>query len=369
MSRSFKMVSLLFAITLISGCNDAVESPEVTSTPEVDALRVVSEPFEVTSELPGRIEPVRVAEVRARVSGIVVSQLFREGADVKAGDLLFQIDPAPLKASLSRAKGDLIKAQAMLTEASGKAKRYEQLVSFAAISPQEFDSAKAALGSARAGVATAQADVETAKLNLEYASVRAPISGRIGRGLVTEGALVGQGEATLMARIQQLDPVYVDFTQSVSDAMAFRIAASKGEFTEQAGADLSIQFENTDLVRKGTLQFRDIAVDPGTGQVSMRGEFANADALLLPGMYVRVTVQQGVDKNAIFVPQRAIKFSDGGDATLSLINAEDKIENRAVKTGVMQDGRWQILSGLSSGDLIVVGGPADLSPGTLVKRR
>ncbi len=194
----------------------------------VEVLTVQAEPLALSSELPGRIEPVRVAEVRARVAGIVVRKRFEEGADVKAGDLLFQIDPAPLKAAVSRAEGELARNRAVLFEAQARVRRYEPLVKIQAVSQQDFDTATADLRSAEAATRSAQADLETARLNLGYASVTAPISGRIGRALVTEGALVGQGEATLMARIQQLDPIYADFTQTAAEALRLRDALKKG---------------------------------------------------------------------------------------------------------------------------------------------
>ena len=242
------------------------------------------------SSLPGRVEPMRVAEVRARVAGIVLSRNFEEGADVKAGDVLFRIDPAPFKAALSRAQGEVAKADAALSDAQAVLRRYTPLVKIEAVSQQDFDAASAAVKSAQAARRSAQADVETAQLNLDYATVKAPISGRIGRAQVTEGALVGQNEATVMAKIQQLDPIYVDFTQPVADMLRMREAMQTGELGQEEGADISISIDGADRTRSGRLLFSDIAVDRGTGQVSLRGEFANPDVLLLPGMYVRVPV-------------------------------------------------------------------------------
>lgn len=209
----------------------------------VEVLTVQAEPLALSSELPGRIEPVRVAEVRARVAGIVVRKRFEEGADVKAGDLLFQIDPAPLKAAVSRAEGELARNRAVLFEAQARVRRYEPLVKIQAVSQQDFDTATADLRSAEAATRTAQADLETARLNLGYASVTAPISGRIGRALVTEGALVGQGEATLMARIQQLDPIYADFTQTAAEALRLREALKKGTLAAGDSQALTLRVE------------------------------------------------------------------------------------------------------------------------------
>lgn len=361
------MVGALVASVALVGCGPAEEQAAPVEAPRpVSVSTVVTEPLVLTSELPGRIEPVRVAEVRARVAGIVVQKRFEEGADVKAGDLLFQIDPAPLKAVVSRAEGELARAEAVLTEARARVKRYERLVKVEAVSQQVFDSAVADLRSAQAATRTAQADLESARLNLGYASVTAPISGRIGRALVTEGALVGQGDATLMARIQQLDPVYADFTQPVADVLRLREALKVGNLAAGDGNTLSIRVEGTEYEREGALLFTDVAVDPGTGQVSLRGKFANPDGVLLPGMYVRVLAPQGMDDQAILVPQRAVQRSSDGSAFVLVVGEGSRAELRSVKTGAMHGSRWQISDGLQSGDQVIVGGLTGLQPGTQV---
>ncbi|MEB3735112.1 MexC family multidrug efflux RND transporter periplasmic adaptor subunit [Halopseudomonas pachastrellae] len=357
-------------VVLLSGCG---QSSEPGATGEVvhpvDVAVVSTEALTLTSELPGRIEPVRVAEVRARVAGIVLLKRFQEGADVKAGDLLFQIDPAPLKAAVSRAEGDLQRAEAAQQEARARVRRYEPLVKIEAVSQQDFDTATADLLSAQASVRSAQADLETARLNLGYASVKAPISGRIGRALVTEGALVGQGETTLMARIQQLDPVYVDFSQSVADALRLREALKSGSLHAGSHQALALRVEGTTYEQQGELLFTDVSVDRSTGQVSLRGEFTNTDGLLLPGMYVRVTAPQGIEANAILVPQRAVQRNKDGGAYVMVIGADSRAATRQVQTGVMQGSRWQISQGLSSGDQVIVGGLAGLQPGSKVELR
>ncbi len=360
------LVALMTLMTL-AGCGPAEEQEAQAEVARpVAVLTVATEPLVLTSELPGRIEPVRVAEVRARVAGIVLEKRFEEGADVKAGDLLFQIDPAPLKAAVSRAEGELARAKAALYEAQARVKRYAPLVEIEAVSRQDFDSAMADLSAAQATTRTAQADLETARLNLGYASVKAPISGRIGRALVTEGALVGQGDATLMARIQQLDPVYVDFTQSATDALRLREALKAGNLSAGDSSALSIRVEGTEYESKGSLMFTDVAVDPGTGQVSLRGKFANPDGVLLPGMYVRVQAPQGMDDRATLVPQRAVQRTADGGALVLVVGEDSRAEVRAVKTGVMQGARWQISEGLKGGDQVIVGGLAGLQPGARV---
>jgi multidrug efflux system membrane fusion protein len=297
------------------------------------------------------------------VAGIVMQKRFEEGADVKAGDLLFQIDPAPLKAALSRAEGELARAEATLDEARARVRRYEPLVKIEAVSRQDYDSATADLRSAEAATRSARADVETARLNLGYASVRAPISGRIGRALVTEGALVGQGDATLMARIQQLDPVYVDFNQPAAEVLRLRESLKAGGLDGSGDLPLSLRVEGTDHEATGEWLFTDVSVDPGTGQVALRGRFANPEKLLLPGMYVRVLAPQGIDRKAVLVPQRAVSRGADGVAQVLVVGTDGRAEARAVETGVMQGGRWQVLRGVQPGDQVIVSGLAGLQPG------
>ncbi|MFF7110587.1 MexC family multidrug efflux RND transporter periplasmic adaptor subunit [Pseudomonas sichuanensis] len=362
--RAIGVASWLAVAVALAGC-DATGEPQAAAPAAfpVELVTVASEPLNLASTLPGRVEPMRVAQVRARVAGIVLHKRFEEGADVKAGDVLFQIDPAPFQAALARANGDLARAQAVQQEAQARVKRYEPLVKIEAVSRQDFDSANATLRSAQAAVRSAQADVQTARLNLGYATVTAPISGRIGRALVTEGALVGQGDATLMARIQQLDPIYVDFTQSAADALRLRQALQDGALAGGDDTALMAQVEGTDYQRQGTLMFTDVEVDRGTGQVTLRGRFDNADGTLLPGMYVRVRTPQGTDRQAILVPQRAVQRGSDGEARVMVVGTGNLAEARAVRTGVMQGARWQITEGLREGDQVIVGSPAGLAPG------
>ncbi|RMU97426.1 Secretion protein HlyD [Pseudomonas coronafaciens pv. coronafaciens] len=358
----------LLAVLGLAGCEQKPAQDHAASAPPkgVEAFTVNTEPFTVIDELPGRIEPVRVAQVRARVAGIVLTRNFEEGADVKAGAVLFQIDPAPFKAALSKAQGDLARTEATLFETQATAKRYESLVEIEAVSRQTFDTARSALQNAVAAKKSAQADVETARLNLGYATVRAPISGRIGRATVTEGALVGQGETTLMATIQQLDPVYADFTQPAAEALRMRAAIQEGRLPKGGEDALSLSVDGTDYKSTGTLLFTDVAVDRTTGQVSLRARFANPKGVLLPGMYVRVRTPQRVDANAILVPQRAIQRSSDGAARVLVISQDGAVETRPVKTGAMQDSRWQITEGLKTGEQVIVGNMSGLNPGDKV---
>ncbi len=361
------MVTLLSAAVL-AGCEQKPQQDQSAATAprQVESVAVKTESLTVINELPGRVEPVRVAQVRARVAGIVLTRNFEEGADVKAGAVLFQIDPAPFKAALSKAQGDLARTEATLFEARATVKRYESLVEIEAVSRQTYDTARATLQNAVAAKRSAQADVETAQLNLGFATVRAPISGRIGRALVTEGALVGQAETTLMATIQQLEPVFVDFTQPVAEALHMRAAIQEGRLPKGGEDALSLSIDGTDYTSTGTLLFTDVEVDRTTGQVLLRARFANPQGVLLPGMYVRVRTPQSVNANAILVPQRAVQRSGDGTARVLVIGQDGAVEARPVKTGAMQDSRWQITEGLKADEQVIVGNMTGINPGDKV---
>lgn len=368
--RGLPLAALVLA-ALATGCGRN-EAPAAAgdALPVVQAVTVQPAPLALSSELPGRIEPVRVAEVRARVAGIVLRRHFEEGADVRAGQVLFQIDPAPLRAALSRAQGQLASAEAALLEARAVVGRNAPLVAQEAVSRQDFEAMQARLQAAQAARQSAQAEVQAAALNLEYATVRAPIAGRIGRALVTEGALVGQGEATPMALVQQLDPVYADFQQPVAEAQRLRAALAEGRLAQTAGKDgtpVSLKVDGTGLQRTGQLLFSDVTVDRGTGQMALRGRFDNRDGMLLPGMYVRVTVGQGVDPAAILVPQRAVQRSTDGQAHVLVVDGQDTLQMRPVQTAAMHGAQWQISAGLKGGERVVVGRMAGLQPGARVQ--
>ncbi|WP_322981451.1 efflux RND transporter periplasmic adaptor subunit [Pseudomonas sp. C11] len=354
--------ALLAIVTsvLVSGCSDGTPPRSGLAPVSVEVVTVQTQPFAQYSELPGRIEPVRVAEVRARVAGIVLSRHFEEGADVKQGEVLFRIDPRPFQAALARARGELARAEAALTEARALVRRYEPLVKIEAVSQQDYDAALAAFQRAQAERQSARANVETAQLDLQYATVTAPISGRVGRALVTEGALVGQGEATPLALIQQLDPIYADFRQPVADMLRLREALALGHVQDHQGkgARISLSVDGTHQTREGHLLFSDVSVDPGTGQVVLRGEFDNADGLLLPGMYVRVQTPQGVSPQAVLIPQRAVRRGLDGKAQVLVVGEDNTAQPRSVETGVMRGSQWHILDGLQPGERVIVGGAA-----------
>ncbi|MGE8064533.1 efflux RND transporter periplasmic adaptor subunit [Pseudomonas sp. NPDC089569] len=371
---SKKPARLLRAVLLpaalgLGGCGDGKPPAEHSaSVPQVKTLTVQPRAFAMTTDLPGRVEPVRIAEVRARVAGVVLTRHFQEGSDVKAGQLLFSIDPAPLKAALMRAEGALARVEADVYRANTQVQRFRQLVDINAVSQQAFDDAMSDLKSAQANRLAAEADVTSARLNLGYCQVRAPISGRIGRALVSEGALVGQDEATQMARIQQLDPIYADFTQSADQVVALQQALASGRLTldGSGSAQVTVQVGNPAQTRRGQLMFADISVDRSTGQVTLRGEFPNPDKLLLPGMYVRVVAPAGVDPQALFVPQQAVQRGADGQARLMLVDDGGVVRERVVGTGAMQGSDWQITQGLSAGERVVIERADKLSAGTQV---
>lgn len=366
---SMKPVWLLLAVLGASGCDGQGQSAEHTApVPQVKTLTVQPRVFAMTTDLPGRIEPVRIAEVRARVAGVILTRHFQEGSDVKAGQLLFSIDPAPLKAALMRAEGSLAKAEADVHRANSQAQRFKQLVEINAVSPQAFDDAVSELKSAQANRRTAQADLASARLNLGYCQVRAPISGRIGRALASEGSLVGQDEATQLARIQQLHPIYADFTQSADQVVALQQALASGRLTlnGSGSAEVTVQVGNPPQTRRGKLLFADISVDRSTAQVTLRGEFPNPDNVLLPGMYVRVVAPAGVDPLALFVPQQAVQRGADGQARLMLVDAGGVVRERVVSTGAMLGADWQITQGLSAGEQVVIERADKLSAGTPV---
>lgn len=367
---SNKNAWLMLAVLGIGGCGEPkpASTEGDVSVPQVKTLTVQPQALAMTTELPGRIEPVRIAEVRARVAGVVLTRHFQEGADVKAGQLLFSIDPAPFKAALMRAEGALARAEADVYRAKAQARRFKELVAINAISPQAFDDAVSDLKSAEANRLTAQADLDSARLSLGYCQVRAPISGRIGRALVSEGSLVGQDEATQMARIQQLDPIYADFTQSADKVVALQQALADGRLTQDGSgsAQVTVQVGDPPRLRQGKLVFSDISVDRSTGQVTLRGEFPNPDNLLLPGMYVRVKAPAGVDPQALFVPQQAVQRRADGQARLKLVDGGGVVRERVVSTGVMQGSNWQITQGLSAGEQVMIERVDKLDAGTRV---
>lgn len=359
---------------LASGCGESQPNAQAgasTSFPPVgvNIVTVTPEALPITNELPGRIAPTRIAEVRPRVSGIVVERVFKQGSQVAEGDLLYRIDPNPFRIRVDSAKATLRRAEATQLQARQLADRQKELRERAVSSGQQYDNAIAALAQAEADVAGARAGLEAAQLDLQYAEVRAPISGRIGRALITEGALVSATGTVNLATIQQLNPVYADFTQSANQLLALRRAAKAGaiEGANEAQATVRLLLDDgTEYPHRGRLLFSEAAVDVTTGQITLRGEFPNPDGDLLPGMYVRVVIVQGEQPNAIAVPQQAVQRDPGGQALVYVIGAEEKAEIRKVVAGRVIGDRWVIDRGLNVGERVVVEGFQALSAGATV---
>jgi len=371
--KNIAIAAIVLAATALAGCGDHIRSAQAQAPagmppPEVAVVTVAPERVALTNELPGRLEATRVAEVRARVAGIVTKRVFREGEEVKANDVLFRIDPAPFQAAANSAQAVLAKAEANLAQTTQKAQRYKPLVESNAISKQEYDDALTAQKQAAADVASAKAALETARLNLGYATVNAPISGRIGRALVTEGALVGQGAATPLATIQQLDTLYVNITQPAAEALKLQRAMREGKL-QKAGKDeakVSIVMEDgTTYPHAGKLLFSDQTVDPGTGAITLRAVVPNPERFLLPGMYVRARVEQAVQENALTVPQQAVQ-RQADAAIVMVVGPDNKVAPRPVKAETAVGDKWVVSEGLKAGERIVVEGFQKAAPGAVV---
>jgi membrane fusion protein (multidrug efflux system) len=334
--------------------------------PEVGVIVTKFEPVALQTELPARVEPVRVAQVRARVNGVVLKRLFQEGSEVKAGQTLFQIDPAPYQAALNSARANLGKSEANLNQAAALAARYKPLVEANAISKQEYVNVVATQKQAEADVAAQKAALQIAQINSGYANVQAPIAGRIGRALVTEGALVSSTEATQLALIQQTSTVYLNITQSATDLQRLRRDAGP-KATGAGGLPVTVLMDDgSELPRKGKLLFSDVSVDPTSGQVTLRAEVPNQDGLLLPGQYVRVRLSQASLPAAIVVPQQAVTRGTQGDTVI--VVADGKPAPRPIKIGSQQGSNWIVLDGLKPGEQVVVDGFQKMMvPGAPVK--
>ena len=360
---------LACVMTGVSACDEPRADQAAAPRPQVSVVTLQPSSRPYIRELPGRIAPTRVAEVRARVAGIVLERSFQQGADVKAGDVLYRIDPVRFQVELDAAEAALAKAQAVHDQAEQQAKRVEKLISGQAASQAQYEIAVATFRQAQADVSARKADVARVKLDLDYTSVRSPINGRIGRALVTEGALVGQGEATHLATVHQLDPVYADFTQSAGDLQQLRRDLESGalEQVEPDAAKVRLVLDDGTLYPlAGKLLFSDASVDPGTGQVTLRGEFPNPKGELLPGMYVRVQIQQGTDGDALAVPQQAVQRNDSGGSEVYVVRPDNRAVIKPMRAGRVVDEQWLVLDGLDPGDRVVVEGFQKFEPGDVV---
>lgn len=332
-------------------------------------ITLAPEPVTLLRELPGRTSPYRVAEVRARVNGIVLKRLFEEGTDVRQGQPLFEIDPLPYQAALASAEATLARAVAAEQSRRLLAGRYTELLESKAVSQQEFDDADAAFKAATADVAAGKAAVQAARIDLGYTRVASPIAGRIGRSEVTEGAYVQQGQATLMATVQQLDPIYVDLTQSSAEALKLQRQLESGELVGAGdGAKVRLVLEDgTVYPEVGTLQFSGVTVNPGTGSITLRALFPNPKKELLPGMFVRARLEEGTTPEALLVPQVALRRDSQGNASVMVVGKDGEVEVKAVEAPRAVGNRWQVTRGLAAGDRVIVEGLQKIRPGIQVE--
>ncbi|MBR8312166.1 MexX/AxyX family multidrug efflux RND transporter periplasmic adaptor subunit [Burkholderia dolosa] len=360
---------VLAAAFVLAGCgkNETGAAPEPLREAKVVTVRPTAVPM--TVELPGRLDAYRQAQVRARVAGIVIARTYEEGQEVKQGAVLFRIDPAPLKAARDAAQGALAKAQAAALAASDKRRRYDDLVRDRAVSERDHTEAVAADTQAKADVASAKAELARAQLQLDYATVTAPISGRARRALVTEGALVGQDQATPLTTVEQLDPIYVNFSQPAADVDALRRAVKSGRATGIAQHDIAVTLLRADgsaYPLKGKLLFSDLAVDPTTDTVAMRALFPNPERELLPGAYVRIALDAAVDRRAILVPRDAL-LRTADRTSVRIVDANGKVKDVEVVADDMSGRDWRITRGLAGGERVIVDDTAQFAPGTAVK--
>ncbi|HCD0704415.1 TPA: multidrug efflux RND transporter periplasmic adaptor subunit AcrA [Salmonella enterica subsp. enterica serovar Infantis] len=363
------VVLILSGSLALTGCDDKQDQQGGQQMPEVGVVTLKTEPLQITTELPGRTVAYRIAEVRPQVSGIILKRNFVEGSDIEAGVSLYQIDPATYQATYDSAKGDLAKAQAAANIAELTVKRYQKLLGTQYISKQEYDQALADAQQATAAVVAAKAAVETARINLAYTKVTSPISGRIGKSSVTEGALVQNGQASALATVQQLDPIYVDVTQSSNDFLRLKQELANGSLKQENGkakVDL-VTSDGIKFPQSGTLEFSDVTVDQTTGSITLRAIFPNPDHTLLQGMFVRARLQEGTKPTALLVPQQGVTRTPRGDATVLVVGADNKVETRQIVASQAIGDKWLVTDGLKAGDRVVVSGLQKVRPGAQVK--
>ncbi len=365
------IIGLLAGCLIVSGCkkHNATGMPQ-GGPPEVGIVVVQPQRVTLTTELPGRTSAYLIAEVRPQVGGIIQKRLFTEGTDVKAGDVLYQIDPASYQATYNSAKAALARAEANLNPVRLKAERYAELVKINAVSKQDYDDANAALKQAEADIESGKAALETARINLDYTRVTAPISGRIGRSSVTNGALVTASQPAALATIQQLSPIYVDVTQSSAELLRLKQDLASGQLKSNGAAQTSVKLvleDGSAYPLTGTLKFSEVTVDQPTGSVTLRAIFPNPKQTLLPGMFVRAIVEEGVNERAILIPQRGVTRDPGGNAMVMVVGSEEKVEPRPIKVIRTVGENWLVSEGLKAGDRVILEGLQKARPGTPVK--
>ena len=363
------VVLMLSGSLALTGCDDKPAQQGAQQMPEVGIVTLKSAPLQITTELPGRTSAYRVAEVRPQVSGIILKRNFTEGSDIQAGVSLYQIDPATYQATYESAKGDLAKAQAAANMDQLTVKRYQKLLGTKYISQQDYDTAVATAQQSNAAVVAAKAAVETARINLAYTKVTSPISGRIGKSAVTEGALVQNGQTTALATVQQLDPIYVDVTQSSNDFLRLKQELANGKLQQENGK-AKVELVTNDALKypqNGTLEFSDVTVDQTTGSITLRAIFPNPDHTLLPGMFVRARLEEGVNPDALLVPQQGVTRTPRGDASAMVVGEGDKVEVRQITATQAIGDKWLVTEGLKTGDRVIITGLQKVRPGVQVK--
>jgi membrane fusion protein (multidrug efflux system) len=369
-SRAARLALAVALVTAGAACQQRSHGPSAPPPPEVGVAAVRSARVVFTTELPGRTAAYLVADVRPQVNGIIQRREFVEGADVKAGQLLYQIDPAPYKAAYDQAVASLAMVESDVPALRSKAERLKELVAIHAVGQQDYDDAASALGRAEASVLAAKAAVETARVNLGYTPVKSPISGRIGRSSVTVGALVTAYQPTSLAVVQQLDPIYVDVTQASADILRLTRAVDSGQVARAGSNARKVKLlleDGTPYPIEGTLQFRDVSVEPTTGSVILRMVFPNPHRTLLPGMYVRAIVEEGVDEHAILAPQQGITRNAKGDPLAMVVNAAGKVEQRKIEVDRAIGADWVVTKGLAPDDRLIVEGRDRVRPGAMVR--
>jgi membrane fusion protein (multidrug efflux system) len=353
----------------LAACGGHTGGPPARGPADVAVTTLAAAPVELTTELPGRTSPYETSDVRPQVNGIIIDRSFKEGGDVRAGQVLYQIDPAPYRAALDQAKALEANAEAALATSKAKAERYSDLVKINAVSRQDFDDADAAAKQAAANVQQQKAALEAAAINLAYTRITAPISGRIGRSTYTKGALVTSGQANALTTIQRLDPIYVDLTQSAADVLKLREAMTSGRLSDGGAAGVRVRLkleDGSNYPLDGRLQFTEVTVDQTTGAVTLRAVFPNPKALLLPGLFVRAVIVEGVDAHAILAPQPAVARNERGQPTAMVVDAGGRAQPRLLTTARTVGDKWLVTSGLAAGDRLIVDGLQSVKPGAPV---
>jgi len=365
------VLSSLVASIGLTGCDQAAEQSQVAASQAmpVGFVTLKSQALTLKKELPGRITAFQIAEIRPQVSGIVQSRLFTEGKQVAQGQALYQINPATFKAELAASEAAVAKAQASIASTKARVSRYSELLKIKAVSQQDFDEADASYKQANAELLTAKAKLQSAQINLDYSHVSSPISGQISKSSVTVGALVSANQTSALATVTQLDPIYVDLTQSSNELTKLKKAIASGALTVDTAnqTDVELQMEDgTVYSHKGTLQFSEVTVDPSTGSVILRAKFPNPEKLLLPGMYVRASIVEGVKAGAILVPQRGVSRNTKGEPTAMVVSKDNKVESRVLKVDRTVGANWLVIDGLVDGDKLIVEGLQKIRPGAAV---